>query len=176
MLGKRPQPAGTQHGATFIGASLLCRLVSFQRRLRRDRGHAGRHGHAGDPIATCGGPLPGSVEWMLRGKRPDRIAQVVGRPCRHHAGFVSWGRSVLSIGIAAGVVCYWDDWPEALFGYDDALDCFGVHALGGIAAVADRGVRVEQSADGGGVLPKAMWQFLNQCMGSHRFVYDRLPA
>jgi ammonium transporter, Amt family len=36
------------------------------------------------------------------------------------------------IGVAAGVLCYAAvTWLKALFGYDDALDCFGVHAIGG---------------------------------------------
>src|ERR1700750_3507962 len=50
------------------------------------------------------------------------------------------------IGIGAGVFCYWGCTGfKHLFSYDDALDCFGVHAIGGIVGALLTGVfAVEQ--------------------------------
>jgi Amt family ammonium transporter len=46
-------------------------------------------------------------------------------------GFVDTSGAVI-IGIAAGLVPYFAVWKvKAMFGYDDALDTFGVHAVGG---------------------------------------------
>jgi Amt family ammonium transporter len=53
------------------------------------------------------------------------------------AGFVS-GSSAVVIGILAGVISYWAcSFLKPMFGYDDALDTFGVHGVGGtIGALA----------------------------------------
>jgi Amt family ammonium transporter len=53
------------------------------------------------------------------------------------AGFVS-GASSVWIGMAAGVLSYAAcSWLKPLLGYDDALDTFGVHGVGGtIGALA----------------------------------------
>ena len=45
------------------------------------------------------------------------------------------------IGVAAGVLCYWGATGlKHMFGYDDALDCFGVHGVGGIVGALLTGV------------------------------------
>src|SRR5262249_49184462 len=55
---------------------------------------------------------------------------------------------------------------KRMFGYDDALDCFGVHALGGIAGALLTGVfAVEQYGGTAGVLEGNIAQFFNQCIG-----------
>jgi len=47
------------------------------------------------------------------------------------SGFVD-PTGALIIGLAAGVVCYISSvWLKKLLGYDDALDAFGVHGVGG---------------------------------------------
>jgi Amt family ammonium transporter len=46
-------------------------------------------------------------------------------------GFVTCTGAII-IGVAAGLVPFFACWKiKALFGYDDALDTFGVHAVGG---------------------------------------------
>ena len=46
-------------------------------------------------------------------------------------GFVT-AKGAMAIGVAAGIIPYFACWKvKALFGYDDALDTFGVHAVGG---------------------------------------------
>jgi Amt family ammonium transporter len=47
----------------------------------------------------------------------------------------------LVIGIAAGLVCLWAvTWLKPRLGYDDALDAFGVHAVGGFLGAILTGV------------------------------------
>jgi ammonium transporter, Amt family len=56
------------------------------------------------------------------------------------------------IGLAAGVVCLWAVvWLKARLGYDDALDVFGVHGIGGILGALLTGVFVNTSWGGVGV-------------------------
>src|SRR5438105_15054129 len=72
-----------------------------------------------------------------------------------------------AIGIGAGVCCYWGcTGLKRLFGYDDALDCFGVHAIGGIVGALLTGVfAVEQYGGTAGVLEGNPGQVLNQAKG-----------
>jgi Amt family ammonium transporter len=65
-----------------------------------------------------------------------------------------------------------------MFSYDDALDCFGVHAIGGIVGALLTGVfAVEQYGGTAGVLEGNPGQFLNQCIGvAIVFVYDAVAS
>jgi Amt family ammonium transporter len=56
------------------------------------------------------------------------------------SGFVLPGPALI-IGIAAGVGCFWaSTWVKHLLGYDDSLDAFGVHGIGGIIGALLTGV------------------------------------
>ncbi|HEX6836340.1 MAG TPA: ammonia channel protein, partial [Polyangia bacterium] len=48
--------------------------------------------------------------------------------------------AAMAIGIAAGVVCYGGVMLKSKFGYDDALDAFGVHGIGGALGALLTGV------------------------------------
>ena len=79
------------------------------------------------------------------------------------------------IGIAAGVVCYWGvTGLKHMFGYDDALDAFGVHGVGGIVGALLTGVfAVEQYGGTAGLIEGNPGQVLNQIIGvGIVFVYD----
>ena len=71
------------------------------------------------------------------------------------------------IGIAAGGACYIAvTWIKAAFGYDDALDCFGVHAVGGIVGAILTGVfAIEQYGGTGGWIEGNPGQVMNQIKG-----------
>lgn len=75
------------------------------------------------------------VEWFHHGK-PTVLGAASGCVAGLVAitpasGFVSAGPSVI-IGLAAGVICYCAvSVVKARFGYDDSLDAFGVHGIGG---------------------------------------------
>jgi Amt family ammonium transporter len=84
------------------------------------------------------------VEWIFKGK-PSILGICSGAVAGLVAitpasGFVGPAGS-LAIGFAAGVVCYWGAvWLKGKIGYDDALDAFGVHAVGGMAGALLTGV------------------------------------
>jgi ammonium transporter, Amt family len=84
------------------------------------------------------------TEWATRGK-PSVLGIISGAVAGLVAitpasGFVAPG-GALAIGIAAGVACYFGATTvKHLFGYDDSLDAFGVHAVGGIVGAILTGV------------------------------------
>jgi Amt family ammonium transporter len=122
------------------------------------------------------------VEWMTRGK-PTVIGICTGAVAGLVAitpasGFVGPLGS-LAIGAAAGIVCYWGcTGLKHMLGYDDALDAFGVHAVGGIVGALLTGVfAIEQYGGTAGVLEGNPAQFINQCIGvAIVFVYDAVVS
>ncbi|HUN46084.1 MAG TPA: ammonium transporter, partial [Stellaceae bacterium] len=93
------------------------------------------------------------TEWGTRGK-PSVLGIVSGAVAGLVAitpasGFVAPG-GALAIGIAAGVACYFGATTvKHLFGYDDSLDAFGVHAIGGILGAILTGVFARASVIAG---------------------------
>ncbi len=118
------------------------------------------------------------VEWMMRGK-PTVIGICSGAVAGLVAitpasGFVG-PIGALCIGIAAGIVCYWGvSGLKHFFGYDDALDAFGVHAVGGAAGAILTGVFAVGAYGGtAGLIEGNAHQVLNQIIGvAIVFVYD----
>jgi len=67
------------------------------------------------------------------------------------AGFVGPG-GALVIGIVSGFGCFWGATTlKKKLGYDDSLDCFGVHGIGGIIGALLTGVFVAESLGGSGL-------------------------
>lgn len=90
---------------------------------------------AATQIAAAGAGLSWIfVEWIFKGK-PTALGLASGIVAGLVAvtpasGYVEmWGG--LLIGLIAGVVCYFSVQLKNLLGYDDSLDAFGVHAVGG---------------------------------------------
>ena len=94
------------------------------------------------------------VEWILR-RKPSVLGIVSGAVAGLVAitpasGFVD-PRGALVIGLAAGIVCYWSvSGLKNTLGYDDALDAFGVHAVGGIVGAILTGVLAVSAVGGTG--------------------------
>src|SRR5499426_1257745 len=110
------------------------------------------------------------VEWAARGK-PTVIGICSGAVAGLVAitpasGFVG-PIGALVIGVAAGVLCYWGATGlKSMLGYDDALDAFGIHAVGGIVGALLTGIfAVEQYGGTAGLLEGNPAQFVNQCKG-----------
>ncbi|WP_027211548.1 ammonium transporter [Burkholderia sp. WSM2232] len=84
------------------------------------------------------------AEWAAKGK-PSVLGIVSGAVAGLVAitpasGFVGMTGSLV-IGIVAGVVCFWSaTWLKHKLGYDDSLDAFGVHCIGGIVGALLTGV------------------------------------
>src|SRR6266481_3683691 len=84
------------------------------------------------------------AEWIVKGK-PSVLGIISGAVAGLVAitpasGFVD-PRGALIIGVVAGVVCYWGTTGlKHAFGYDDSLDAFGVHGVGGATGALLTGV------------------------------------
>ena len=110
----------------------------------------GANGRAGmamtvTQIATAAAALGWMfAEWMTKGK-PSVLGIISGAVAGLVAitpasGFVLPGGSLI-IGLVAGVVCFWSATSlKHMLGYDDSLDAFGVHGVGGIIGALLTGV------------------------------------
>ncbi len=110
------------------------------------------------------------VEWALRGK-PSVLGIISGAvgglvAITPAAGFVD-PLGALVIGIAAGAGCYWGATSlKRLAGYDDSLDAFGVHGVGGIIGALLTGVfAVEVIGGTPGLIEGAPGQVVTQAYG-----------
>jgi len=96
-------------------------------------------------MAAAGATLSWSfAEWFLRAK-PSVLGAISGAVAGLVAitpasGFVLPGPA-LAIGIVAGALCFWAVTVlKPMLGYDDSLDVFGVHGVGGIIGMLATGV------------------------------------
>jgi len=91
------------------------------------------------------------IEWMVRGK-PSVLGFCSGAVAglvviTPACGFVTAG-GALAIGVAAGIVPWFFCFKvKQWFGYDDALDTFGVHAVGGTMGALLTGFLARNSAN-----------------------------
>lgn len=107
-------------------------------------------------VATCGAALSWMfAEWMIKGK-PSLLGVVTGAVAglvavTPAAGF-SGPVGAIVLGLVAGVVClFFCSAIKHMFGYDDALDVFGVHAVGGIVGALATGILVNPALGGTGI-------------------------
>jgi len=110
------------------------------------------------------------LEWIFRGK-PSVLGIISGAVAGLVAitpasGYVD-PFGALIIGFAAGMVCYWGAVVlKPKLGYDDTLDVFGVHGLGGITGAILTGVFAIEAIGGTkGALEGNMGQILIQIEG-----------
>ncbi len=96
-------------------------------------------------IATAAAALAWMLaEWIKQGK-PSVLGIASGAVAGLVAitpasGFVLPGPAII-IGVVAGVICYVAATTvKHAFGYDDSLDCFGVHGVGGVVGALLTGV------------------------------------
>lgn len=95
------------------------------------------------------------VEWSVKGKATTLglitgivIGLVAVTPA---AGFAS-PMGAIALGAVSGLVGYLAcTWMKSRFGYDDSLDVFGVHCIGGILGALATGVLVNPELGGTGV-------------------------
>jgi Amt family ammonium transporter len=106
-------------------------------------------------IATAAAALTWMfVEWGLKGK-PSVLGIISGAVAGLVAitpasGFVD-PRGALIIGIVAGIACYWGATSlKNALGYDDSLDAFGVHGVGGAVGALLTGVLAVSAIGGDG--------------------------
>jgi Amt family ammonium transporter len=143
--GKLPMPPHNLT-LTLIGASLLW-VGWFGFNAGSAVGAGGRAGMAMTvtQIATAAAALGWMLtEWLVKGK-PSVLGIASGAVAGLVAitpasGFVLPGGSIV-IGVAAGVICFFASTTvKNALGYDDSLDAFGVHCVGGIVGAVLTGV------------------------------------
>ena len=96
-------------------------------------------------LAACSGALTwGAIEWASR-RKPSVLGMISGAVAglgtiTPASGYVEPWHGVV-IGIVAGLVCYWAcTWLKHRLRYDDSLDVFGVHGIGGLTGTLLAGV------------------------------------
>jgi ammonium transporter, Amt family len=181
MLGKRKDTAPPHNMVlTMIGASLLwVGWFGFNAGSAVSAGMQAGMAMLVTHIATATAGFTWMiVEWIMRGK-PTVIGICSGAVAGLVAitpasGFVG-PMGAFAIGIAAGIICYWGcTGLKHFFGYDDALDAFGVHAVGGASGAILTGVFAVAAYGGtSGLIEGNPGQVLNQIIGvAAVFVYD----
>jgi len=160
MLGKRvgygKEPMAPHNlTLTVIGASLLW-VGWFGFNAGSAVAADGRAGmaFAVTQIATAAAALGCMfTEWLVKGK-PSVLGIASGAVAGLVAitpasGYVGANAAVV-IGVAAGVICFFSATSvKKLLGYDDSLDAFGVHCIGGIVGALLTGVFASTEIDGG---------------------------
>ena len=95
------------------------------------------------------------IEWIMHGK-PSLLGACSGAvaglvavtPAAGFAGIMG----SLVLGAVVSVVCYWSvNSLKKMLGYDDSLDAFGVHAVGGFIGSIGTGILVNPALGGSGV-------------------------
>jgi ammonium transporter, Amt family len=154
-LGKRtgyPRQPMPPHSLvlSFIGACLLwVGWFGFNAGSALAAGPLATSAFVATHFATAAAALSWSVaEWIKNG-RPSALGAISGGVAglvaiTPAAGFVA-PMPALAIGFIAGALCYWMVTKvKAIFGYDDALDAFGVHGAGGTIGALLTGVFAQQ--------------------------------
>jgi Amt family ammonium transporter len=122
-------------------------------------------------LAACAGALVwGGLEWWGR-RKPSVLGMISGAVAglgtiTPASGFVAPWAGVV-IGVIAGAVCYWAcTWLKQRFKYDDSLDVFGVHGVGGMTGTLLAGVFATASIGGvSGLIEGHPQQLLIQLYG-----------
>jgi len=154
---------------TVVGAALLwVGWFGFNAGSAVSAGGRAGMAMATTQIATAAAALAWMfAEWMARGK-PSVLGLVSGAiaglvAITPASGFVD-PTGALVIGIAGGAVCFWTaTYMKNFFGYDDSLDSFGVHAVGGALGAILTGVFAVKAIGGtAGVLEGNTYQIVKQ--------------
>jgi len=140
---------------SVIGASLLwVGWFGFNAGSAVTAGYNAGMAAAATQIATAAAALGWMfAEWIVA-KKPSVLGMISGAVAGLVAitpasGYVSATPSVI-IGVAAGVICFFSSTTlKRLLGYDDSLDAFGVHCIGGIVGALLTGVFASTEIDGG---------------------------
>jgi Amt family ammonium transporter len=122
-------------------------------------------------LAACAGALTwGAIEWWTR-RKPSVLGMISGAVAglgtiTPASGFVTPLQGII-IGIIAGLICYWACTSlKHRFRYDDSLDVFGVHGIGGLTGTLLLGVFATSSIGGvSGLLEGNPHQLLLQLYG-----------
>jgi len=120
------------------------------------------------------------AEWIAKGK-PSLLGAASGAVAGLVAITPACGNAgpmgAIALGVIAGVVCFWAAvYLKKSIGYDDSLDAFGVHAIGGIVGALGIGILASPALGGqgfGGEIKSIGQQFMVQAEAvGFTIVYD----
>ncbi len=162
MLGKRkgfPGSAFMPHNVPFtlIGAALLwVGWFGFNAGSAVSAGADAGYAMLTTQIATAAAVIAWiAVEWAIHGK-PTAVGAATGAVAGLVAITPASGSTdvmgALIIGAASGVICFFCATSlKRKLGYDDSLDVFGVHGIGGIVGAILTGVFIREGAGDAGI-------------------------
>ena len=162
MLGKRvgyPREAMTPHSLTMtmIGASLLwVGWFGFNAGSNLEANGTTALAFVNTFVATAAASLAWLfVEWGTKGK-PSLLGWVSGAVAGLVAvtpasGFAGPMGSIVLGGFASVMCFFFVAVVKNKFGYDDSLDVFGIHCIGGIIGAIATGILVDQGLGGTGI-------------------------
>ncbi len=162
MLGKRvgyPREAMTPHSLTMtmIGASLLwVGWFGFNAGSNLEANGTTALAFVNTFVATAAASLAWLfVEWGTKGK-PSLLGMVSGAVAGLVAvtpasGFAGPMGSIVLGGFASVMCFFFVAVVKNKFGYDDSLDVFGIHCIGGIIGAIATGILVDQGLGGTGI-------------------------
>ncbi|MDO9052826.1 MAG: ammonium transporter [Gallionella sp.] len=110
------------------------------------------------------------AEWMLRGK-PSMLGiasgAIAGLVVVTPAAGLVGPMGAIMLGLIVGPICLWAvSGLKRSLGYDDSLDVFGIHAVGGIIGAIGTGIFVSPALGGVGVADYSMMgQVMTQATG-----------
>lgn len=122
-------------------------------------------------LAACAGAVTwAAMEWSTR-RKPSVLGMISGAVAglgtiTPASGYIEPWHGIF-IGLIAGLICYWAcTWLKLRFNYDDSLDVFGVHGVGGLTGTLFAGVFATASIGGtAGLLEGHPQQVLTQLYG-----------
>lgn len=173
-FGQEPMPP---HNLTYtcIGAALLwAGWFGFSAGSALESNALAANAFVATHLAAAAGVIAwAGAEWVERGK-PSILGAcsgaVAGLVCVTPAcGFVT-PLAGIALGASAGIVCYYACNLKARFRYDDALDVFGVHGVGGTLGALLTGVFATRAVIPGASGPRGLLegnasQIGNQALG-----------
>jgi len=165
------------HNLTFtmIGASLLwVGWFGFNAGSALEAGDTAALAFINTLVATAAAVLSWmAAEWVIKGK-PSMLGAASGAVAGLVAitpacGFIGVN-GALVLGLLAGVVCLWGvNGLKKMLGADDALDVFGVHAVGGILGALLTGVFAAPKLGGQGI-----YDYVANKIGADYSISDQL--
>lgn len=151
--GKEPMPPHNMT-YTFIGTALLwVGWFGFNAGSSLSAGTGAVNAFVSTHLAASAGVLAwAGAEWVFRGK-PTVLGAcsgaVAGLVCITPACGSVTAMGGIILGLIAGIVCFWAcTGLKKIFKYDDSLDAFGVHGVGGTVGAILTGVFASRSITG----------------------------
>src|SRR6185503_19539748 len=113
------------------------------------------------------------AEWIVKGK-PSLLGSlsgcIAGLVAVTPAAGYSGPMGAIVLGLIAGVVCLFAcSTIKNMFGYDDALDVFGIHCIGGIIGAILTGILVNPALGGAGIMDYAAGKIADYEFGTQVF-------